>query len=137
MSTPTRISDTLYKEAEAEGELLKRSAAKQVEFWAELGKHVAHSISPANVLSLLQGVAKIQIVTQKSPPLDPLQVFQGVKEAGVSGYLGDNITKGVLYYQTSQQHPGLLEQILPDGSVKTGQFNNGIFIEATVGADRR
>ncbi|VAW79803.1 hypothetical protein MNBD_GAMMA14-1203, partial [hydrothermal vent metagenome] len=52
MSAPLRVKDQLFQEAEAEGALLNRSAAKQVEFWAQLGKILSRSISNDDVLAL-------------------------------------------------------------------------------------
>ncbi len=55
MPTPMRINDSLFKEAEAEAEgvLMRRSAAKQVEFWAELGKHLSRKSSNDDILALM------------------------------------------------------------------------------------
>lgn len=81
MSVPLRVKDALYREAEAEGVLMNRSAAKQVEFWATLGKKLAHSISRADMLALMQGIARIHVEIPEAAPLDPEQVFATVDSA--------------------------------------------------------
>ena len=128
MSTPLRVKNSLFKEAEVEGSLLNRSAAKQVEFWAELGKRVAHSVTPADMLALMQGIADVRVEVPESKPLNPEQVFAEVDKASSTEQLGQQITRGALYYEVSQSRPGLLDQIMPDGSRRTGRFSNGSFM---------
>lgn len=128
MSTPLRVKNSLFKEAEVEGSLLNRSAAKQVEFWAELGKRVAHSVTPADMLALMQGIADVRVEVPESKPINPEQVFAEVDKASSSGQLGQQITRGALYYEASQSRPGLLDQVMPDGRRCTGHFSNGSFM---------
>jgi len=127
MSTPLRVNDRLFHEAEAEGSLMNRSTAKQVEFWAELGKRVAHAVTPADMLALMQGIADVRVEIPESQPINPEAVFAAVDNAGVSGQLGQQITQGNLYYEASKSQPGLLDQIMPDGSRQTGNFSHGVF----------
>ena len=128
MSTPLRVKDGLFQEAEAEGALMNRSAAKQVEFWAQLGKTLAHSISNADILALMQGIAKIQIEIRETAPIAPAKIFAAVDKAGQSGDLGRQITGGGLYYEASVSRPGLLDEIRPNGSRRSGRFSKGKFI---------
>ncbi len=128
MSTPLRVNDGLFQAAEAEGSLMNRSAAKQVEFWAELGKRVAHSITPSDMLALMQGIAEVQVEVAAPERVDPVQVFAAAEQASSSGNLGQQITQGRLYYEASQLQSGLLEQVMPNGERQSGQFKNGVFI---------
>jgi len=127
MSIPLRVNDTLFKEAEAEGSLMKRSAAKQVEFWAELGKQIAHLVSPTDMLVLMQGLAKVQIDLPNFKPINASQVFAAVDEVNSAEQLGSAITRSTLYYEASLSRPGLLDQVMPDGSRQTGHFQDGKF----------
>ena len=127
MSTPLRVNDQLFKDAEIEGSIMNRSTAKQVEFWAELGKRVAQSVTPSDMIALLQGIANVRIELPISEPVNPDSVFATVNEANASYELGRKITRGGLYYEASSNHPGFLEQVKPDGSRLTGRFNNGVF----------
>ena len=127
MSTPLRVNDKLFHEAEIEGSVMNRSTAKQVEFWAEIGKRVASSLTPADMIALLQGIANVHVELPVSRPVKPASVFAAVNEASASYDLSQKITGGRLYYEASPQRPGLLDQVMPDGSRLTGHFNNGVF----------
>ncbi len=128
MSTPLRVNDSLFKDAEIEGSFMNRSTAKQVEFWAELGKRVAQSVSPSDMLALMQGIANVRVELPESQPINPEQVFVAVEEASTSYQLGNKVTHGGLYYEASKNRPGLLDRIKPDGARQTGRFENGSFI---------
>ena len=130
MSTPLRVNDTLFEDAEAEGSLMNRSAAKQVEFWAELGKRVAHSVSPSDMLALMQGIAEVQIEVAVAAPayVIPDKIFSTVDAVSLEGDLGQQITLGNVYFEASLTTPGLLDKVMPDGSHQTGHFTNGLFI---------
>ncbi len=127
MSIPLRVSDDLFHEAEIEGSLMNRSAAKQVEFWAELGKRVAISIAPTDMLALMQGIAKVRIDLPDCRPISSNKVFAEVKRANTSAQTGAVITRGAMYYEASQTRPGMLDQVMPDGSRQTGHFRDGNF----------
>ena len=80
MSSSLRVNDSLYHDAEAYGSLLHRSAAKQVEFWAELGKRVAEFANASDLLALKQGVAKIRIEIPETKAIDPMSIFTTVDQ---------------------------------------------------------
>lgn len=128
MSSPLRVNDNLFHEAEAEGSLMNRSAAKQVEFWAELGKRIAHSVAPADMLALMQGIAQVRIELPESKPVNPDGVFAAVDKARSTGELGQQITRAGQYYEASQGRPGLLDRVMTDGSRQSGHFRNGEFL---------
>ncbi len=128
MSTPLRVNDDLFREAEAEGSLLNRSTAKQIEFWAKLGKRVDHSVTPADILALMQGIAEVHIRIPVSQPVNPEEVFAAVDKANSTESLGQQITRDTLYYEASKSRPGSLVQVMPDGTRRVGHFNDGSFL---------
>jgi len=128
MSTPIRVNDDFFKEAEAEGVLLNRSAAKQVEFWAKLGKRVANSITPTDMLALMQGIAEVHIQIPASQAVNAGDVFAAVDKASSTDKLRQRISGGTLYYEASKSRPGLLDQVMPDGTRRTGHFSGGSFL---------
>ncbi len=128
MSIPLRVNETLFKEAEAEGLFMRRSAAKQVEFWAELGRNLAQSVTSTDILALMQGIARVRIELPETRAIDPLDVFSKVDIARQSGELGASITREHLYYEASRQSPGLLDEVSPEGSRRSGRFIDGNFI---------
>ncbi len=122
-----RLKAALFKEAEAEGALMKRSAAKQVEFWAELGKRIAHLISPNDMLVIMQGLAQVRVELPDSKAVNADQVFAAVDKASLSQDPGKTISRDAPYFESSQSRPGLLDQVMPDGSRQTGHFKEGKF----------
>ncbi len=128
MSTPLRVNDRLFQDADAEGSFMNRSAAKQVEFWAELGKRVAQSVTPSDMLALMQGIANVRIEVPESLPVNPEQVFLAVDEARNTDQPGQQITRGGLFYEASKNRPGLLDRVLPDGTRQAGRFIDGSFV---------
>lgn len=128
MSTPLRVNDGLFQDAEAEGSLMNRSAAKQVEFWAELGKRVAHSVTPTDMLALMQGIAEVQVEVTAPARVAANEVFAAVESANAGGQLGQKITQGYAYFVASATQPGLLDKVMPNGQRETGHFENGLFI---------
>ncbi len=126
MSTPLRVNNRLFQDAAVEGSLMNRSTAKQVEFWAELGKRVAHSITSADLLALMQGIADVRVEVAVSKPVSPEQLFAEVDNASVQ--LGQRITANTLFYEASVTRPGMLDQVMPDGSRCSGRFSDGQFL---------
>lgn len=128
MTKSLRVNDNLHHEAETQGSLLHRSAAKQVEFWAELGKRVDEFATASDLLALMQGIAKVHIEIPAMKAIEPMSVFTEVDENRSAGQLGQSITRNKPYYEASKERPGLLDLVMPDGSRETGHFNNGEFI---------
>ncbi len=128
MASPVRVSDKLYHDAETHGALQHRSTAKQVEYWAELGKRVDEFSSTNDLLALVQGIAKVTIEIPRTEAIEPMDVFTEVDQTRSAGQLGQSISRNTLYYESSKSHPDLLDQVMPDGSRRTGHFSNGEFI---------
>ena len=128
MSVPIRVNDDLAREAEIEGDLMHRSMPKQVEYWAELGKRLSNSLRPKDLLALMQGIAEIRVEIPPPPTVEAEEVFEAVEMASASGRLGPQLTQGYMYYEASTNRPGYLEQEMPDGTRRIGQFKDGEFI---------
>jgi hypothetical protein len=54
-------------------------------------------------------------------------VFGLVEERRAAGSLNHFVNREKPIYQTSKSHPGLLEQVEPDGTVAVGRFRGGEF----------
>ena len=130
MTIALRLNDELVHEAETEGLLTKRSTPKQIEFWAQIGKAVAHQASGSDLLALTQGLSEIQLNPLPSAPVDPDKVFSAVDRARKNGHLRQAISKARVRYEASLSQTGLLDRIHPDGHRETGHFKNGEFIIA-------
>ncbi|MCW8885003.1 MAG: hypothetical protein OQK12_07070 [Motiliproteus sp.] len=62
-------------------------------------------------------------------PANPDQVFDALEEARKSGALTEMVSGSDVNYQSSKEHPGLLERLNDDGTVTLGKFKGGQFIE--------
>jgi len=128
MASPLRLSAALVEAAEKEGALQKRSAPKQIEFWAELGKAVDGVIDPADVVAVIQGLRKIKVEPVKPMAVDPRDVFDSIETIRESGGLAEKVTSAAVYYETSLSRPGLLDRVSSrTGERQTGQFHKGVF----------
>ena len=128
MASPLRLSTALVEAAEKEGALQKRSAPKQIEFWAELGKAVDGVIDPADVIAVIQGLRKIKVVPVPSMAVDPRNVFDSLEAMRDSGGLSEKVTSSAVYYEASPKRPGLLDRVNSrTGERQTGQFHKGVF----------
>ncbi len=123
MSMPLRINDDLVRLAEAEGRIAKRSTTRQIEFWAELGRQIAASLSTADVTAVVQGVAKVHV---EHPTLQPLDVDEVIAAVTADTRRG---TQAPVYYEASRICPGLIDQVA-HGKRTPGTFRNGEFVPA-------
>jgi len=128
MASPLRLSTALVEAAEKEGALQKRSAPKQIEFWAELGKAVDGVIDSADVVAVIQGLRKIKVEPVKSMAVDSRDVFDSLETIRESGGLAEKVTSAAVYYEASLSRPGLLDRVSSrTGERQTGQFYKGVF----------
>jgi hypothetical protein len=128
MASPLRLSAALVEAAEKEGAVQKRSAPKQIEFWAELGKAVDGVIDSADVVAVIQGLRKIKVEPVTSMAVDSRDVFDSIETIRESGGLAEKVTSAAVYYEASLSRPGLLDRVCSrTGERQTGQFHKGVF----------
>jgi hypothetical protein len=127
MASPIRLKDSIIREAEAEAALFSRSVPKQIEFWAEIGRRISHSVTPNELMALLNGIAEIRIDIIDTQPIDATQIFAAVERKNKNGSLAKAMTQTSLYYEASKSNPGLLDCVQEDGSRTSGYFRNGKF----------
>jgi len=127
-TTPVRLDSTLLEAARREGSIRKRTAPKQIELWAELGKAVEISVDLADVYAVIQGFKRIKVETIESIAVNPDVVFISLEENRKSGELAKNVTSSTVYFEASQKIPGLIDRVnSATGKRQTGQFHNGEF----------
>ena len=73
-------------------------------------------------LMLIMAKAKL-----KAGRVSSESVFGLVEERRAVGTLNHFVNREKPIYQTSESHPGLLEQVEPDGTVTVGKFRDGEF----------
>ncbi len=118
MSQPVKLSDTLVLDARLAGEIVERSIAGQVEFWARLGRSIDLLLEGEQVLKLCRSAAAQPL----SVCLESVDSPKGRER--VAAYLQSQ------YFPHYQPHPdkaGLLVRIDEDGSRTVGRFVNRQF----------
>jgi hypothetical protein len=128
MASPVRLSHSLIREAEKEGDVKRRTVPKQIEFWAELGKAVERVISPAEAYAVIQGLKQIKTEPVPNVKADPNEVFKDLEKKRKQNMLSSEVTSSRYIYEASPEHPGLLTRVDSEtGKRQTGSFKNGKF----------
>ncbi len=128
-SSPVRLQEELMESARINGSIQHRSAAEQIEYWADIGRRVAKTIDPDALLAIEAGLARIVVEKVKSKAVNPESVFTVLNADRESGRLASAIAeRSPIRYQASKSNPGLLEQVDPEGHSVVGQFVNGEFV---------
>jgi len=127
-TSPIRLDPKLIELAKKEGSTKKRSAPKQIEYWAELGKAVEPVIDLKDAYAILQGFMKLTVESLESKAIDPGEVFNALEEKRKSGKLAEEVTTSSIYFEASKTKPGFLDRVdLTTGKRQTGRFHNGKF----------
>lgn len=127
-ASPVRLEEGLMKAATTAGHTLKRSAAEQVEYWADIGRKVADTIDPDQLIAVTSGFAKIKVEETEDVNIDADALFDALDRDRESGTLAEAIRTNGVRYGASSSRPGMLEACYPDGKVVIGTFKNGEFI---------
>ncbi|MEH6549576.1 MAG: hypothetical protein V7744_06290 [Pseudomonadales bacterium] len=125
--SPVRLDARLMEDAALNARLCNRSTAETIEYWAGLGKRYNKLIDPEVLLEIQVGSLQIEIKPTEVERIDSASVFGDIEERRTSSTLSQLVNRKNPVYQTSQSHPGLLEQVMPDGSVSVGRFSGGEF----------
>lgn len=123
---PLRLDVRLMQEAKACGELMHRSEAEQIEYWADLGRRIENMLNQKDLLDVKAGLARLKVELTEVQPVDPAALFAQVDAQRKS--VAQSLIGKSVQYRASRTHPGLLDAILPDGTVKVGHFRNGKFV---------
>lgn len=117
MSQPVKLSDNLVLDARIAGEIVERSIAGQVEFWARLGRSVELLLEGEKVLALSRSGAQ-----PLSALLESVDTPAGRKR--VAAYLD---SQPFPHYRPHPDRPGLLERVDENGKRTVGRFVNRKF----------
>ena len=128
-ASPVRLQEELMESARVDGSVQHRSAAEQIEYWADIGRKVSRRIDPDVLLAVDAGLARITVEKVKSAAVDPQSVFAALDADRVSGVLASAIAgQSPVRYQASKSNPGLLERMDPAGKTLLGTFIDGDFV---------
>jgi len=127
-TSPLRLDSTLVAAAKREGSINKRSAPKQIEFWAELGKAVEQVLDYNDIFAVIQGLKRVKVESVKSEAVDPADIFNSLEVSRKSEKLAEKVTSAAFYFEASRRRPGLLDRVnTATGERQTGRFYNGEF----------
>jgi len=128
-TSPLRLDSSLVEAAKRKGSINKRSAPKQIEYWAELGKAVEQVLDLNDVFAVIQGLKNIKVESVKSTAVDPADIFDSLEESRKSKKLAAKVTSAAVYFEASRRQPGLLDKVnTATGERQTGRFTNGEFV---------
>lgn len=113
MSQPVKVSDELVLDARLVGEVLKRSIAGQIEFWAQLGRALEPLLDGERVLAL-QRAGKVRPL---SACLESVDTPEGRRR--VAEHLG---SLPYPHYEAIPGRPGVLVRIEASGKRTRGRF---------------
>jgi hypothetical protein len=113
VSQPVKLSDALVLDARMAGELLERSIAGQVEFWARLGRALEPLLQGPQVLALCRNASAQPI----SKCLQSVDSPEGRKR--LAGVLQN---QPFPHYEPHPTRRGLLIRIDAEGHRSTGRF---------------
>ena len=113
MSQPVKLSDTLVLDARLAGEVLERSIAGQVEFWARLGRAIEPLLQGTQAMALSRNASAQPL----SACLDAVDSPEGRQR--VAAFLQ---TRPFPHYEPAPEAPGLLVRIDADGQRTVGRF---------------
>ncbi|WP_240910152.1 ParD-like family protein [Desulfopila sp. IMCC35008] len=126
-----RIDQDLALQAEREARIQNRSKAKQLEYWAKLGKAISSKLDITDAYAVSQGIKTIKLeipAVGQSIPIDADALFNNLENDRRNGLLAEKVTGAKVYYEASLEHPGYLDRV--DSITKerqTGSFKNGEF----------
>jgi hypothetical protein len=123
-----RLDSVLVKEAEREATIENRSKARQVEYWAKLGKAISSQLSLADAFTVAQGIKKIKLEPIQPKTIESNDVFSDLENDRRNGTISQKVTSARIYYEASQSNPGCLEKIdSATGKRQIGVFEDGNF----------
>jgi hypothetical protein len=128
MSQPVKLSDNLVLDARLAGEVVERSIAGQVEFWARLGRSIDQLLEGQQVFALCRSAGV--------RPLSELLATVNAP-AGRQRFATYLETLPFPHFRSHAERPGLIEKIDEDGTRTVGRFVNRKFVPVRSPAKRK
>lgn len=130
MGTPLKVSDSLFEAAEKEAQVSQRSTTDQVEHWARIGQAVEAILAHREVLAL-EDVG--EVLASLFPSANRRQEVHDLLMR-IAMSTDREVTKAALraagapLYATDPEHPGMIIQVLPDGTRIPGHIEGRQFV---------
>jgi ParD-like antitoxin of type II bacterial toxin-antitoxin system len=128
MSQPVKVSDALLLDARVAGEVVERSIAGQIEFWAKIGRALEPLLRGDHVLALC-----------RAGNVKPLSAcLESVDSPAGRRRVLDHLKAGPYpHYEAAIASPGLLVRIEADGKRTVGRFVNRRFQPVKISAKKK
>jgi len=115
---PVKLSDGLVLDARLAGEVMERSIAGQVEYWARLGRAIDPILNGAQAMA----ASRRGTIRSLSELLDDVESSTGRQR--LTAHLNE---LPFPHYQPCPEQPGLLIRIESDGTRTRGRFVQRVF----------
>jgi ParD-like antitoxin of type II bacterial toxin-antitoxin system len=128
VSQPVKVSDALLLDARIAGEVVERSIAGQIEFWAKIGRALEPLLRGDHVLALC-----------RSGEVKPLSAcLKSVDSSAGRQRVFEHLeTRPYPHYEADSELPGLLVRIEADGRRTTGRFVNRQFQPVKIASKKK
>lgn len=125
MGTPIKVSDSLFAVAKQEAQATQRSITAQVEHWARIGRAV-EAVLDHQVGEIL---TSLYLSTARRQVHDLLtRIAAGTDREATKTALR---AEGAPIYATEPEYPGMVVQVLPDGTRTPGHLEGRRFVPKT------
>ena len=127
MSQPVKVSDALLLDARVAGEIVERSIAGQIEFWAKIGRALEPLLRGDHVLALC-----------RAGNVKPLSAcLESVDSSAGRQRVFEHLKSRPFPHYEAAESPGLLVRIEADGKRTMGRFVNRQFQVVKTGAKKK
>ena len=132
MGIPLKVSDGLFAVAKQEAEAAERSITAQVEYWAKIGRAVETVLAHQELLTLKKAG---DLLTPTFPTLTRRRDVHALLTK-VAKDLDRQAIKKHIYaaktpvYSSDPKHPGMIVQVLSDGTRTLGSMKGRQFVAA-------
>ncbi len=124
-----RFSEELYEAADAMADAAHRSAQKQLEYWAQLGRLADQMLSSPQAAALLSNesfISEISLSKNSTPSVD--DVMAEIEHDRANGALKAKVTQASVIYDVGEGD-GTIRRIDSNGKVTLGALIDGEFVQ--------
>ncbi|MFY9823089.1 MAG: hypothetical protein WAM82_17030 [Thermoanaerobaculia bacterium] len=130
MGIPLKVSDSLFAIAKQEAQATERSITAQVEHWALIGRAVEAILAHQELLTLKQVG---EVLTPLYPSMTRRQEVHDLLTRIATSTDREPTKKalregGAPLYAADPEHPGMIVQVLPDGTRTPGRLEGRRFV---------
>jgi hypothetical protein len=130
MGTPLKVSDGLFAVAKQEAQAAQRSITAQVEHWAKIGRAVEMILAHNELLTLKRAG---ELLTPVYPSAARRREVHKLLNRVAAGVDREEVktrirATGAPVYATDPAYPGMIVQVLPDGTRRPGRLEGRRFV---------